>query len=161
MDKNYIKIETIKLRIENILVAYDEQLSTSRTHETPTCSSSDTSKSSGENEKPPFSYRTIDIESILKLTEKKTPKQVTNVPSRPKRRNAIPKSESLRKQNHSNNDSPLRTGKVSKIRTSARQRNQRKSVSKIPSIVIESDSDYDKNNSEKVQVERKNWSMFL
>lgn len=157
MDKNYIKIETIKLRIENILVAYDEQLSTSRAHETPACSSSDTSNSIGVNEKPPFSYRTIDIESILKMTEKRSPQHVQNVPNRSKRRNAVPNSESLRNKIQSNDNSSLRTGKISKVRTSARQRNKKKSMSNVPSIAIESDSDHlDKNNSRKVQVNKKN-----
>lgn len=156
MDKKYIKMSTIKHRIEIILSAYDEQRTNSGAHETSACSSTSNSNSDTKN-KTPFSYDTIDIESILHTIDKKSVNPVSTQGNRSKRRNAAKKrgsttqSEIPKKKIEKKDEFPNRN-----TRSSARQRNLRKPVAKIPSIVIESDTDYDENNGEKFDAMKHN-----
>lgn len=157
MDKKYIKVSTVKHRIEKILSAYDEQRTNSGTHETSACSSSSSSSCSDEKQKTPFSYDTIDIESILQMIENKNGTPVTAEGSRSKRRNGVKKRTStsqseIPKKKIETKDEIPKPG----TRSSARQRNLKKAVAKIPSIVIDSDTDHDENNGEKFDAVKHN-----
>lgn len=97
MDKKYIKLSTVKHRIEKILSAYDEQRTNSLAHETSVSSSSSNSISSNCNDdknKIPFSYETIDIQSILQMIDKKNGTPVSAEGNRSKRRNNAKKRTS-------------------------------------------------------------------
>lgn len=160
MDKKFIKISTVKRRIDNILSAYDEQLCNFNTHETSASSggrSSSSSSSSAENEQLPFLHNAVHIESILKVTEKRTPSQVKTPTSHNTRRTGAMKRPPTSKPEIPNKKiqiemaSPLqtlRTSTNSKIRSTPRQRNLREVVEQT-TIPLDSNSDLDKNHGEK------------
>lgn len=173
MEKKFIKISTIKRRIDNILCAYDEQLSNSSAHETSAGSSSScinnnttTSSENGEKEKSTVSYQTIDIEPILAMIEKRSESQLTAATSRSKRRSGALKRPSTsqsgipKKKIQTEDDSPLAASRKPYTRSSARQQNQKKPVTmtNVPSIVIESDTDPDENNSAKSEAVKTDWT---
>lgn len=89
------------------------------------------------------------------MTERKGTTQNTTAASRLKRRNVVSKriststsqSDIPKKKIQMDADNPLATVKEPKTRKSAQQQHSKKSMAKIPSIVIESDSDHDKNNA--------------
>lgn len=139
MDKTNINISTVRRRIENILIAYDKQKSASTALETSTSSGNSTG-GSDDKEKAPFSYETIDIESILKMTDRKIPR--TN------RRKRVPLSQSNMspKDSRSSDEASQIMDEHLTARSLARQRSKKESVS---SINIESRSDYDETNRER------------
>lgn len=164
MDKKFIKISTVKRRIENILSAYNEQIKNFATQETlpssSSCSTNTNNSSSSstdktaEEKKMQFSYETLDIDSILRMTEKESEsktnfaeshRQVKKRQGGALKRTSTPQLEGSAKKTQMDSDNSSTPGKKSKIRSSARQKSQR--VAKVSSVAIETDSDHDENNA--------------
>lgn len=160
-----IKISTVKRRIENILSAYNEQMKNSTTQETlPSSSSCSTNTSSSssissssdkidEKKKMPFSYETLDIDAILRMTEKESEPKTNSTESRPKRqsgalkRTSTPQSDGPEKKTQTDSDSSSTPSKKPKVRSSARQRSQRNALSKNSWVVTDIVPDHDENNA--------------